>query len=64
VPVGKAKSFSLTGSDVDGDPLTFVTVSQPANGSLSGTPPNLTYTSNPGFVGTNLTLPDFCPSLY
>jgi hypothetical protein len=50
---GKAKSFSLTGTDADGDPLTFLTMSQPANGSLSGTPPNLTYTSNPDFVGTD-----------
>lgn len=33
----------LTGSDVDGDELSFEIVSQPLNGDLSGTAPNLTY---------------------
>ncbi len=42
----------LTGSDVDGNPLTFVIVTQPANGALSGTPPNVTFTPTNGFAGT------------
>jgi len=48
-PVG----ITLTGSDVDGDPLTFVIVTLPGNGALSGTPPNLTYTPNPDFNGSD-----------
>ncbi len=45
--------ITLLGSDIDGDPLTFAVVSPPANGSLSGTAPNVTYTPNAGFVGTD-----------
>ena len=41
----------LTSSDVDGDPLTFSVISGPANGQLSGTPPNLTYTPDADFNG-------------
>ena len=36
-------AVTLTGSDPETDPLTF-NVGTPANGTLSGTPPNLTYT--------------------
>lgn len=43
----------LAGSDADNDALTYIIVAQPANGTLSGTAPNLTYTPNPGFVGTD-----------
>jgi hypothetical protein len=49
----QAKSMTLTGSDADGNALTFTVVTQPANGTLSGTAPNLNYTSNAGFVGTD-----------
>jgi hypothetical protein len=49
----QAKNLTLTGADPDSDPLTFVLVTQPINGSLSGTAPNLSYTSNSGFVGTD-----------
>jgi hypothetical protein len=41
----------LTGSDPDGDLLTFSVVTSPAHGALSGTAPNLTYTPAPGFIG-------------
>jgi len=44
-------SITLTASDVDGDLLTYSVVTLPANGSLSGTAPNLTYTPNPDFTG-------------
>src|SRR5439155_21652601 len=44
---------TLTASDPDGNPLTFATTSTPAHGSLSGTAPNLTYTPNAGFFGTD-----------
>ena len=46
-------AITLTGSDPDGDPLTFSVVSGPANGSLSGTAPTLTYTPDPGFNGAD-----------
>ena len=46
-------SVTLTGSDVDGDTLSFNVLSQPTNGTLSGTAPNLTYTPNPDFQGTD-----------
>ncbi len=46
-------AITLTGSDVDADTLTFSVVGQPANGTLSGTPPNLTYTPRPDFNGTD-----------
>jgi large repetitive protein len=47
------KAIVLTGSDIEGSPLTFSIASNPANGSLSGTPPNVTYTANGGFEGTD-----------
>ncbi|HKI04389.1 MAG TPA: IPTL-CTERM sorting domain-containing protein, partial [Thermoanaerobaculia bacterium] len=46
-PVG----ITLTGSDADGDPLTFSIVTGPTHGMLGGTPPNLTYTPNPDYNG-------------
>ena len=41
----------LTGSDVEQSPLTFSVFSNPSHGSLSGTPPNLTYTPALGYTG-------------
>jgi hypothetical protein len=46
-----AKAITLTGSDVDGDPLTLSVVTPPAHGSLSGTAPNLTYTPAANYYG-------------
>ncbi|TDE00701.1 choice-of-anchor L domain-containing protein [Jiangella asiatica] len=43
--------ITLTGSDPDGDPITFGDVSDPANGELSGTEPDLVYTPDDGFTG-------------
>ena len=43
----------LGATDVDGDALTFTLESQPTSGSLSGSPPNLTYTPGPDFTGTD-----------
>jgi hypothetical protein len=48
-----AISIMLSGSDVEGSPLTYAIVTPPANGALSGTAPNLTYTPSAGFSGTN-----------
>ena len=38
---------------MDGGALTFAVVAGPANGTLSGTAPNLTYTPNTGFFGND-----------
>jgi VCBS repeat-containing protein len=46
-----AVGITLTASDVDGDPLTYSIVSGPSNGSLSGSPPSVTYTPNADFNG-------------
>lgn len=48
-----AVAVALTGSDPDGDAMTFVVVAGPANGTLSGTPPALTYTPAAGFSGSD-----------
>lgn len=46
-----ALGITLTGSDVDDDTLTFSILTQPAHGTLSGTPPALTYTPTANFHG-------------
>ena len=46
-------AITLTGSDVENSPLTFSVLAQPANGALTGTPPNLTYTPASGFHGSD-----------
>jgi len=43
----------LSGSDVEGAPLTFVVMSQPAHGSLSGTAPNLVYHPATNYAGAD-----------
>ena len=43
--------LTLTGSDVDGDALSFTVVSGPSHGTLSGTAPALTYTPAPDYHG-------------
>ncbi len=42
----------LSGTDADGDPLTFQ-VTPPSHGTLEGTPPSLTYRPTPLFHGTD-----------
>ena len=49
----KSVTITLTGSDVDGDVLTFNIVSDPIHGTLNGEPPELTYTPHIGYVGTD-----------
>ncbi len=46
-----ALPVTLTGSDADGDPLSFNIVSEPVYGILSGNGANQTYTPNNGFSG-------------
>lgn len=48
-----AKAVTLTGSDIDNDPLTYAVVTQPVHGSLSGTAPNLTYTPAANYNGAD-----------
>jgi PKD repeat protein len=48
-----AKAITLTGSDVDGDPLTFIIVSNPTKGTLSGTGASRTYTPNLNYNGSD-----------
>jgi hypothetical protein len=50
---GVALDITLTGSDVDGDDLTFAVVDQPLHGTLTGTAPDLTYTPEDGYSGTD-----------
>ena len=44
-------SITLKGEDDDGDDLEFTVVSQPKNGTLSGSAPNLTYSPKTNFNG-------------
>jgi hypothetical protein len=46
-------AITLTGSDVDGDPLSFDITGGPAHGSLTGTAPDLTYTPNADYRGND-----------
>ena len=47
------KAIILTGSDVDGDALTYIIVEQPAHGALSGDAPNMTYTPSENYNGSD-----------
>src|SRR5437868_12000487 len=46
-----AKAIVLTGSDVDGDALTYTLASNPSHGTLIGTAPNVTYTPAANYNG-------------
>ncbi len=47
-------AITVTGSDPEGDPLTYAAGAVvPANGVLSGTLPNVTYTPNSGYYGAD-----------
>src|SRR5207302_1826073 len=46
-----ATAITLTGSDVDGDALTYAVATQPAHGTLTGTAPNMTYTPAANYNG-------------
>jgi hypothetical protein len=46
-----AVKFDLMASDPDDNPLTFKILSLPSHGSLTGTPPDLTYTPDSGYTG-------------
>jgi hypothetical protein len=44
-------TITLTGSDPDGDTLTYSITSQPLHGQISGTPPSVTYLANTNYNG-------------
>jgi len=46
-------SITLAGSDLDGDPLTYSVVTGPSHGRLDGTAPNLLYTPETNFNGSD-----------
>ena len=48
-----ATAITLAGSDVEGSALTYTVVTNPVNGSLTGTAPNLTYTPSSGYSGSD-----------
>jgi Big-like domain-containing protein len=50
---GGSLPITLTGSDPDGDTLTFTVADAPHDGTLSGSGAKLTYTPRPDFSGTD-----------
>ena len=50
---GAATAVTLTGSDADGDPLTYSVLTSPAYGTLTGSAPNLVYTPANNYSGTD-----------
>ncbi|WP_143393713.1 beta strand repeat-containing protein [Fimbriiglobus ruber] len=53
--VGTATAVTLTGSDPNTPPraMTYIVTANPVHGTLSGTAPNLTYTPDAGYFGTD-----------
>ena len=43
----------LRATDPDGDPLAYTVLTSPQHGTLTGTPPNVTYTPAAGYSGTD-----------
>jgi hypothetical protein len=50
---GSSIPITLTATDSNGNPLTYYVVNPPVHGTLSGLPPNLTYTPAAGYNGTD-----------
>jgi hypothetical protein len=50
---GNSAAVTLTGYDGDKNPLTYTVASQPKQGTLSGTAPNLVYVANTNATGTD-----------
>jgi subtilisin family serine protease len=48
-----SKAITLSGSDPDGDSITYVLVDLPGHGSLSGSVPNLIYTPDDDYHGSD-----------
>ena len=54
VEVNTSKSVTLHAIDMQNDPLTYVVVTPPTYGTLSGTEPDLTYTPFSGYLGDDM----------
>jgi hypothetical protein len=48
-----AQTITLSATDADNQPLTYQVVTQPAKGTLSGSAPNLTYTPQADYSGSD-----------
>ncbi len=48
-----AKAITLSGTDAENGALTYTLTTDPVNGTLSGTAPNVTYTPKAGFTGSD-----------
>ncbi len=56
ITVGEDSSgnaITLSGSDIEGDTLTYALVTQPSHGTLGGTAPNLLYTPQKDYFGSD-----------
>ena len=53
VPEDGSVGITLNGSDADGDPLHYAIVDTPAHGTLTGAPPDMTYTPDRNFDGSD-----------
>jgi len=51
VEAGSTVAIVLSGTDPEGDSLTYEVVTGPQHGSLSGTPPDVNYTASAGYSG-------------
>ncbi|WP_169727527.1 Ig-like domain-containing protein [Granulosicoccus antarcticus] len=45
--------ITLTATDIENESLTFSLLSQPEHGTLTGSGPNLSYTANPNYAGSD-----------
>ena len=52
-PENTRKTITLTATDANGDPLTYSIVTAPTNGTLTGTPPSVTYMPNANYNGAD-----------
>ena len=50
-PLNTSVAVTLTATDADNDPLTYIVMETPAHGTLTGTAPDLTYTPATGYSG-------------
>jgi sugar lactone lactonase YvrE len=48
-----SKAITLVATDPDGDTLTYTIVAKPSHGTLTGTPPNVTYTPTAHYFGSD-----------
>jgi hypothetical protein len=53
VPEEQARSITLSGFDPEGQPVTYTVTRQPLHGTLTGTPPNVVYTSHLNYNGND-----------